>query len=78
MGDRMSEPTQDRDAYSVQEFCSRHSISRATFYNLATAGTAPKTFKIGTRTLVSKEAAADWRRAREASSNRGSKDAHAQ
>jgi predicted DNA-binding transcriptional regulator AlpA len=75
MGDRMSDLAQDRDAYSVQEFCSRHSISRSSYYNLTTAGIGPKTFKLGTRTLISREAAARWRAEREAASNRGSKAA---
>jgi predicted DNA-binding transcriptional regulator AlpA len=58
----------DREAYSVEEFCSRHSIGRATFYQLKKRGQAPQTFKIGARTLISKEAAAEWRREMEARS----------
>jgi hypothetical protein len=52
--------------YSVDEFCSSHSISRAMFYKLRAEGKGPKTMSVGSRTLVSFEAAADWRRACEA------------
>ena len=48
--------------YSVDEFCSAHAISRAMFYKLRNEGKAPRTMSVGTRTLISFEAAADWRR----------------
>jgi len=56
----------DADAYSVDEFCARHRISRQLFYKLKAQGMMPVTFKLGTRVLISREAAAAWRRAREA------------
>jgi len=49
--------------YSIDEFCSAHAISRAMFYKLRAAGKAPVTMSVGTRTLISCEAAANWRRA---------------
>ena len=49
-------------AFSIHEFCRRHGISRAHFYNLAKAGTAPKMMHVGRRTLISVEAAEEWRR----------------
>jgi predicted DNA-binding transcriptional regulator AlpA len=55
----------DCDAYSVKQFCIRHNISRSTFYLLVREGQGPRTIKIGARTLISREAAADWRRSRE-------------
>jgi predicted DNA-binding transcriptional regulator AlpA len=51
--------------YSIDEFCSSHGISRAMFYKLRADGKAPRTMSVGSRTLISYEAAADWRRARE-------------
>jgi predicted DNA-binding transcriptional regulator AlpA len=48
--------------YSVDEFCSAHAISRAMFYKLKAEGRGPKTMSVGSRTLVSMEAAAEWRR----------------
>ncbi len=56
----------DNQAYSVQQFCQLHDISRALFYKAVKEGWAPKTMRVGRRTLVSHEAAAEWRRQREA------------
>ena len=57
----------DRDAYSVEAFARAHSLSVAMFYKLRAQGLAPTCFKVGTRTLISREAAARWRAAREQS-----------
>jgi len=51
----------EKKAVDIYEFCIAHSISRAHFYNLAKKGQGPKTFKAGRRTLISKEAAEEWR-----------------
>jgi hypothetical protein len=56
----------DVDAYSVAEFCKRHRISPQLFYKFKVD--MPVTFRIGTRVLISREAAAAWRREREANS----------
>lgn len=53
------------DAYSIDEFCARNGISRQLFYKLKPQGKMPKTFKLGARVLISREAAAAWRYARE-------------
>ena len=53
------------DAYSVGEFCARRRISQQLFYKLKPQGLMPVTFNVGTRVLISREAAAAWRRARE-------------
>jgi hypothetical protein len=55
----------DADAYSVDEFCARHRISSQLFYKLKPQGLMPVTFNVGTRVLISREAAAAWRRERE-------------
>jgi len=55
-----------RQTYSVEEFCQAHRICRASFYNICKAGRGPKTMKIGSRTLISVEAAATWRARMEA------------
>jgi hypothetical protein len=54
----------DRDAFSVEEFCKRHGISVQLFYKLKAE--MPVTFRVGTRVLISVEAAAHWRAEREA------------
>ncbi len=48
--------------YDVNEFCRLHGISRAFFYKLLKNGLGPKTVKLGTKTLITAEAAAQWRR----------------
>ena len=50
-----------KQAYSVTQFCAVHSISRAMFYVLRKQGKGPRTMKVGRRTLISKEAAREWR-----------------
>ena len=55
----------DADAYAIDEFCARHRISPQLFYKLRPKGLMPVTFNVGTRVLISKEAAAAWRRERE-------------
>ena len=57
--------TDHADAYSIDEFCARHRISTQLFYKLRLRGLMPVTFNVGTRVLISREAAAAWRRERE-------------
>lgn len=48
--------------YSVKDFCAAHQISKVAFYDLLKKGIGPRIMKVGTRTLISLEAAAEWRR----------------
>jgi predicted DNA-binding transcriptional regulator AlpA len=57
-------------AFSVEEFCTLHRISRCYFYKLLKNGHGPRVIKIGARTLVSVEAAADWRREHESAAQK--------
>ena len=52
------------DAFGISEFCKRHGISPQLFYKFKNQ--MPVTFRVGTRVLISREAAAAWRREREA------------
>jgi hypothetical protein len=56
-----SNTNQELDAYTIMEFCRRHSISRGGYYNLRAAGEGPKEKKVMSRVLISREAAAEWR-----------------
>ncbi len=58
-------------AFSVAEFCREHAISRGLFYNLLREGRGPRVIKAGRRTLISREAAEDWRRRMEATTQAG-------
>jgi hypothetical protein len=48
-------------AFSIEQFCESHSISRGTFYNMRADGTGPRETHAKSRVLISKEAAAEWR-----------------
>jgi hypothetical protein len=54
--------TEERDAYSIPEFCRRHGISHGTYYNLKALGLGPREGRAMSRVIISTEAAADWRR----------------
>lgn len=53
-------------AFSVDQFCNSHNISRDLFYELLKLGLGPECMRLGKRRLISFEAAARWRHAREA------------
>jgi ABC-type phosphonate transport system ATPase subunit len=57
--------TNERAAFSIDEFCEAHRISRNTLYRQLAAGTGPRLMCVGARKLISVEAAADWRAAQE-------------
>ena len=73
-GRRQVSAADDADAYSVDEFCARHRISPQLFYKLKPQGLMPVTFNVGTRVLISREAAAAWRRVRENQHGRGRRE----
>jgi hypothetical protein len=59
-----------KPTFTVSEFCEAHGrMSRTLFYKLVNEGKGPRLMKIGRRTLISQEAAADWRRQMEAATN---------
>jgi hypothetical protein len=49
------------DAYSIREFCRRHSISRSTYYNMRKAGKGPAESHVMGRVIITKESAFKWR-----------------
>ena len=54
--------TIQKHSFSIGEFCSLHDISRSLFYALREKGEGPRVMKVGRRTLISAEAAAEWRK----------------
>jgi predicted DNA-binding transcriptional regulator AlpA len=46
---------------SIPVFAAEHGISRSLLYRLLAEGRGPRITKINGRTLISSEAAADWR-----------------
>ena len=63
----VSPPPTPRLALSIGEFCTSHNLSEAFYYKLKRHGEGPREMKVGARTLITLESAAEWRRAREAS-----------
>jgi len=55
-----------KSADSVEGFCARNSICKATLYNLWKRGEGPRYMQVGSRRLISSQAEADWHREREA------------
>src|SRR4051812_7470475 len=51
-----------RLALSIREFCAAHGISQGLYFKLKRQGVGPRELKAGTRTIISIEAAAEWRR----------------
>jgi hypothetical protein len=53
----MQKPT-----YTILEFCQAHgNISKSFFHKLVNDGRGPRVMKLGHRTLITEEAAAEWR-----------------
>jgi hypothetical protein len=50
------------DSMTVNEFCARNRISKQFYYKLRARGDGPVEMRLGSRVLISKEEAADWRR----------------
>jgi hypothetical protein len=55
----------DQLAFSIDQFCKLHGISRAKFYEMRDQDEAPVLMHVGTRILISREAAEAWRRSME-------------
>jgi len=64
---RRKPPSADPNALamSIKEFCRLHGISEDMFFKMRRQGWGPAVMRVGTRTLISIEAAAEWRKARE-------------
>ena len=57
-----------RLALSIREFCQAHGISEDFYFKLKRQNQGPVEMKVGTRTLISLESAAAWRRSFETTS----------
>ena len=56
-------------AYDVAGFCRAHKVSRSLLYELWRQGRGPRVMRVGSRRLISREAAADWRREMESANS---------
>jgi hypothetical protein len=53
------------DAQSIGSFCRRNGISESFYFKLKAQGLGPREMRLGSRVLITREAAAAWRRQRE-------------
>jgi predicted DNA-binding transcriptional regulator AlpA len=51
-----------KDSFTIPEFCARNGISRSLLYKIWDEGKGPRRMNVGARTLISREAAEEWRR----------------
>jgi len=58
-----------KKSLSIPEFCEQENISKSLFYKLLKQGIAPRIMKVGRRTLISIEAATEWRNDMEVKEN---------
>jgi hypothetical protein len=58
-------PAGARYAFTIAEFCETHRVSRSWLYQEWAAGRGPRVKKIGAKNLITVEAAAEWRNARD-------------
>ena len=61
-----------RASFSITEWCARHHICRATYYNLKKRDEAPDVMRIGRSVRISAEADARWIAEREVVAGDGS------
>jgi hypothetical protein len=55
-----------QDAFTIPEFCQRNRFSNSFYFKIKAQGLGPREMHVGKRTLISIEAAEQWRREREA------------
>ena len=60
----------ERAAYTIREFCDAHRISKSTYYNLRKQDLGPDEARVRDRVIITMEAAARWRKARERAASR--------
>ena len=58
-------------ADGVNVFCRKHQVSRTKLYEMWGKGLGPRFFYVGNQRRISDEAAAEWRRSREAAAAGG-------
>jgi hypothetical protein len=64
----------DPPLYTVSGFCATHHIARSFLYILLREGRGPRVMKLGRRTFITREAAAEWRARMEQETLRTSSD----
>jgi hypothetical protein len=58
----------EQAVFTIKEFCDRYRIATSFYFKLQKQGKGPRTMRIGSKVLITAEAAADWAAAIEAES----------
>jgi hypothetical protein len=56
----------EQAVYTIREFCDRYRIAASFFFKIQRQGKGPRTMRIGSKVLITAQAASDWVAAREA------------
>ncbi|MER8972138.1 hypothetical protein [Mesorhizobium sp. M0800] len=51
----------EKSSYTIYEFCLRNSMSATLFHKLMAQGLGPKTFRPGSKVLITAEAEREWK-----------------
>lgn len=58
-----------RKAFTIDEFCERHSISRGLYYKLKKQGKTPRITELGAKLIITEEDETAWRQTMAAESS---------
>ena len=64
-------------AFTIEEFCAAHRLSPSTYFKIKADGLGPREMLVGSRRMISAEAARRWVRQREAAARRPEREAAA-
>jgi len=64
-------------AFTIEEFCAAHRLSPSTYFKIKADGLGPREMLVGSRRMISAEAARRWVRQREAAARRAEREAAA-
>jgi hypothetical protein len=59
----------EQPVFTIAEFCAAHRISRSSLYLAWRDGVGPRFFHVGSKVLITRESAAEWRAERESAAN---------
>jgi hypothetical protein len=57
---------QEPQVFTIKKFCDRYEIATSFYFKLQKQGKGPRTMRIGSKVLISAQAARDWVSEREA------------
>jgi hypothetical protein len=68
VGEYLNMQAEPQAVFTIKEFCDRFRIATSFYFKLQKQGKGPRTMRIGSKVLISAQAASDWAAAIEAES----------